>query len=214
MVPAAPRAPVLQRSRGGKESKAELQRTGRKRKAYLREIRMYRVVIKQLQLSSLSPRRCNISLLFSFSLMTSFSLTSFFSPFFQSLPLSLPLPPLFSLFYLLPLIPSFWTLSRCACGNFPGVIFAAFLARSLTSLTSVYLRRHFSQPRSSSFSLSSPCLLFFSSLSERSFHIPIRFHVPSRFYEPPRQTSPGFHPYACMCVRPRYAFPSISVFIV
>lgn len=33
---------------------------------------------------------------------------------------------------------SFWTLNRFACGNFPGVIFAALLAPSLTSLTSVY----------------------------------------------------------------------------
>ena len=33
---------------------------------------------------------------------------------------------------------SFWTLNRFACGNFPGVIFAALLAPSLTSLSSVY----------------------------------------------------------------------------
>lgn len=43
-----------------------------------------------------------------------------------------------------PVRSSFWTLNRFACGNFPGVIFAALLAPSLTSLSSVYPRRRFS----------------------------------------------------------------------
>lgn len=39
---------------------------------------------------------------------------------------------------------SFWTLSRCACGNFAGSFLPGLLARSLTSLSSVYFHRHFS----------------------------------------------------------------------
>lgn len=96
---------------------------------------MYRVVIKQLQLSFLSVL-ANISLSvldivprlsFPVFLRLSYSLFIFLS---SRVSLSLlPLPSTLS---------SFWTLSRCACGNFPGVIFAALLARSLTSLSSVF----------------------------------------------------------------------------
>lgn len=54
-----------------------------------------------------------------------------------------------TLFLACPLSPSlvrssFWTLSRFACGNSARVIFAALLAPSLTSLSSVYPRPYFS----------------------------------------------------------------------
>lgn len=116
---------------------------------------MYRVVIKQLQLSFLSILTISLSFLTS---------TVLFDSFFPS-------PPFF-IHSLSPLFSSFWTLSRCACGNFPGVIFAALLARSLTSLNSVYPRRHFSRspsvPRHSS-----------ASLTPRSYSRPIsRFSFP------------------------------------
>lgn len=96
---------------------------------------MYRVVIKQLQFSFLSVL-ANISLS-SRPQYSDFSFSLF--PFSVSLvPSHLPLPVSRPPYFLSPQLSSFWTLSRCACGNFLGVIFAALLARSLTSLSSVF----------------------------------------------------------------------------
>lgn len=174
---------------------------------------MYRVVIKQLQLSFLSV------LVISLSFLTSTVLFDFFFPSF-SLPffllfifLFLYLPPLFipSLsFSLSPLFSSFWTLSRCACGNFPGVIFAALLARSLTSLSSVYPRRHFSR------SPSVPChplvgliphLPLFPSLS--SFIFPSDFALLVSTGDPVgcRRSAASFHMHAATFSLP---FPFLS----
>lgn len=73
------------------------------------EIRMYRMVIKRLRFLSLRLARV--------------------------LPPPPPPPPVTGN---RSVRSSFWTLNRFACGNFPGLIFAALLAPSLTSLTSVY----------------------------------------------------------------------------
>lgn len=95
---------------------------------------MYRVVIKQLQLSFLSVL-ANISLSSRPQVLRLPFLSLPLSLLFSShLPLPVSRPP----YFLSPRLSSFWTLSRCACGNFPGVIFAALLARSLTSLSSVF----------------------------------------------------------------------------
>lgn len=72
------------------------------------EIRMYRMVIKRLRFLSLRLARV------------------------------LPPPPPPPVTGNRSVRSSFWTLNRFACGNFPGLIFAALLAPSLTSLTSVY----------------------------------------------------------------------------
>lgn len=96
---------------------------------------MYRVIIKQLQLSFLSVL-ANISL--SSRPRTPTSVLPFLSSLRPSCSHHLPLPVSRPPYFLSPRFSSFWTLSRCACGNFPGVIFAALLARSLTSLSSVF----------------------------------------------------------------------------
>lgn len=181
MVPAAPSAGTARRTLGRKKGVKRNCKGWRKRKAYPREIRMYRVVIKQLQLSFLSV------LAISHSFLTS---TVLFDFFFLSFSFYLPLPIVPSLIrflslFLFPLLSSFWTLSRCACGNFPGVIFAALLARSLTSLSSVYPRRHFSRPPLPP----SPCPL----LPRYPVHIPVRFRA-SRFHgRPRRRSATSFH---------------------
>lgn len=170
---------------------------------------MYRVVIKQLQLSFLSVLVLSLSL----SFLTSAVLFDFLFLSFSFYP-SLPLSPLFtSSFSFSPVLSSFWTLSRCACGNFPGVIFAALLARSLTSLSSVYPHRHFSRgslrpaplprrvsssPFPASRSYSRPVSRFSfpratSSDVAEAPHLstcaPLRFPFHFRFY---RVTSPGY----------------------
>lgn len=139
---------------------------------------MYRVVIKQLQLSFL-PVLANIS---QFSTPYSDFLSLFLrlsrSP---HLPLPVSRPP----YFLSPRLSSFWTLSRCACGNFPGVIFAALLARSLTSLSSVF----------------TPVVIFlsFHPLSSAAFSSPIKNGSPSP-YSPPLSYS---HPVSHFHERPR-----------
>lgn len=90
---------------------AERERAEEKRGTRPRKIRMYRVVIKRQRLpSDLPPAAGGIRAALPSRSAWSFSLSR----------------------------SSFWTLSRFACGNFPGVIFAALLAPSLTSLSSVY----------------------------------------------------------------------------
>lgn len=212
MVPAAPSAGTARRTRGGRGKQSGTAKDREKGKPI-----QERYECTGWSLSSCSFPFSPFLRYLSRSRPRPFSLTSFFllsppSPppsLFLSLSFSPYVSPLYSFSLSLPPpFSSFWTLSRCACGNFPGVIFAALLARSLTSLSSVYPRRHFSRspsvPRRSSVGLTpSPPFPIPSFIFPSDFALLV-------FHGRPRQTSPKRHffPHAR-----RYVFPSISVFI-
>lgn len=184
MVPAAPCASMQRKSRGRqrrekrrenvKHRKLRGARRGGKGRPIQERYECTRMVIKQLQRSFLS---------------VSLSASRPCSPLLplSSVRLSLCLLPFVS-----SLSSSFWTLSRCTCGNFPGSVLPGLLARSLTSLSSVYFHRHFSWHLRRLFSIGP--FIFPSGFALSVFtSSPVAEHLRAR--------------------APANAFPSISVFI-